>query len=293
MNTIQATIYGSKLLLGLLFGHNPVIDANSTMNERLGINGNDRPVAGEQVKLAYLVAGNKGHRSVPGTDGIALTSVVDHMADHASLYNPVPLCIRPTDNDLSLTERAKYCLRKEMTIGGVNYYVYYGLRLHITPDDITIAMKKVTKEPGSPDIEVPFVPNQSNLYPEPTELPATGAVTTTDVSLVASAIVRVTLDQNAITEYVNAVKILYNGDERYAIMSEFALCTGADRNYTVNSSVGPINFNEVVGSQVYSFSMDHKALYYNSQELDLDFEVGNQVPMLATQSIPTLETIGS
>jgi len=293
MNTIQATVYGAKALLGLLFGHVPVIDANATINERLGINGNDRPVAGEQVKLSYLVAGNRGHRSVPGTNGIALTSVIDHMADNAAPYNPIPFCIRPVEQDLTLAERAKYCLRTEMTINGAQWYVYWGLRLHITPDDINIVMKRITTEPGSPPIEEVFVPDQSNLYPSVPDLPVTGAVTTTDVSLIASAICSVVLDQNAITEFVNAAKILNNGDERYAIMSEFCLCTGADRQYTVNSTNGPVNFLDVVGCQVYAFSADHKALYYNSQELNLDFEVGNQVPLLATQSIPTLQTIGS
>ncbi|MNV80201.1 hypothetical protein D3C71_1737930 [compost metagenome] len=74
-------------------------------------------------------------------------------------------------------------------------------------------------------------------------------------------------------------------------MSEFALCTGADRTVSVPSTSGSVNFLETIGCQAYSFSMDHKALYYNSQELTLDFDLGNQLPLLGTASIPTLNVI--
>lgn len=292
MNTVQASIYGAKLLIHLLLGHNPEINAKATMNERLDILGNARPVVGEAVKLQILTVGNRGHRVIAGQDGIALTSIVDHTANHAAEYHPMPFCIRSVNEDLPLNKRNKYALRKEETIGGENYYSYYGLRMNIDPDDVNVVMKKITREDGQ-TIETPFVPTTADLFPEPIELPSVGAVTTTDVRLAASAIIHVVLNEEDIQEYVNAAKIMYGGDERYAIMSEFGLCTAADRQVTVPSTAGSINFIEAIGTQIYSFAADHKALWYNEQELTLDFDIGNQVPMLATASIPTLETIGT
>lgn len=290
MNTVQATIYGAKLLIHLLLGHNPDIPAKSTMNERLDILGNARPVDGEKVKLGILMAGNRGHETTPGQGGIALTSIVDHMANHASLYNPMPLCMRPVNDDLPKSSRDRYVLHKIETHGGKNYYCYYGLRLQIEKDDVNVGMKRITREDGQ-NPETEFIPSSADLFPEPTKLPDTGAVTTTDERLAASAIITVVLNENDIAEYVNVAKILYGGDERYAIMSEFALCTAADRLVSKESTAGNIQFVEAIGTQIYSFAADHKALYYNAQELTLDFDIGNQVPMLATQSIPTLETI--
>jgi len=292
MNTVQATIYGAKLLIHLLLGHNPIISAKSTMNERLDILGNARPAVGEQVKLQILTVGNRGHRYKPGQDGIALTSIIDHTANHAAEYHPMPFCMRAVNDDIPLASRNKYALRKEEMHGGQNYYAYYGLRLNISPDQAPVNMKKITREDGTV-IETPFIPATSDLFPEAIELPDTGAITTTDVRLAASAIINVVLSENDIEEYVNCAKIIYGGDERYAIMSEFGLCTAADRQVSVQSTAGTINFIEAIGTQIYSFAADHKALYYNSQELTLDFDIGNQVPMLATASIPTLETIGS
>ena len=292
MNPIQVTAYGLKSIISLLFGHVPQADAKSTMNERLDILGTARPTATEKVRLGLIMAGNKGHRMVPGVDGIPLTSIQDHLATHASLYNPMPMCIRPVDDDLPLEQRKKYALRREFTRNGEPCYEYYALRADIDPDDIKIIMQKVTKEPGQPEVIEPFVPDSTDLYPEPVALPTTGAVVATDVSIRVSAVVNIKFTEDEIEEYINAAKIIYGGDERYAIMSEFALCMAADRVVTAQSTSGQINFNEAIGTQVYNFAMDYKAVYYNTQELDIDFEVGNQIPLLGTASIATLETIG-
>lgn len=290
MNTIQSTLYGAKVLVHLLLGHTPVIPSRTTFNERLGIQDAAVPQNGEKVYLGVLTVGNKGHRYVAGDGGIALTSVIDHLANHASTYNPIPFALRRVDDDLNENERGKLCLRKEMTVSGVACYGYYGYRMDIDPADVTVVMKKITVEDGVVTEEV-YIPSTADLYPPEVELPVKGAVTTTDVSLSVSCVIRVRLDEKDIAEFINAAKMMHNGDERYAIMSEFALCTSADRVISVPSTSGQVNFKEAIGTTAYSFSMDHKALYYNSQELTLDFDLGNQLPLLGTESIPTLETI--
>jgi len=290
VNTIQTTLYGAKTLVHLLLGHTPIIPSRTTFNERLGIMDATTPQPGEKVYLGVMTVGNKGHRAVVGDGGIALTSVIDHLANHASTYNPVPFALRRLDDDLPKNLRDKFCLRKETVVSGVNYYSYWGYRMAIDPADVTVVMKKITVENGQITEEV-YTPSTADLYPEPIELPVKGAVSTTDVSLSVSCVIRVRLDEIMIQEFINAAKIMHNGDERYAIMSEFALCTAADRTISVQSTSGSVNFLEAIGCQAYSYSMDHKALYYNSQELTLDFDLGNQLPLLGTASIPTLDTI--
>lgn len=288
MNTIQSSIYGAKLLIALLINQNPEIEVNSTINERLDISGDLRPADNERVYLGTLVVGNRGHSAQVGDGGIPLISVLDHFATDASVFNPIPFCIRPISNDLTEIERRKYCLRKEITIGEETYYAYYGLRLAITPDQAVIKMKKITNNNGVITEEI-FVPTSDNLYPDPVVLSDSEAISTTNVSYSASVVIRIELDATDIEEYVNAAKIIYGGDERYAIMSEFSLCTGADRMMTVPSTLGNINFLESIATQVYSFNADYKALYYNSQELTLDFDLGNQIPMLSTVQLPVVE----
>lgn len=292
MNPIQVTAYGLKSVISLLLGHTPIPDDQTTVNERLQILANIKPQQGDKVRLGILTVGNKGHRGTQGNNGVALTSIQDHTATDASLYGPCPMAIRPVDEDLPLAMRQKFCLREETTLNGEPVYKYWGVRVEIDPDDVVVNMKKITEEPGQPAIIETFVPGYNNLYPDPINLPTTGAVTTSDISIRVSAGLRILLTEDIVAEYVNALKMLNGGDERYAVMSEFALCTAADKQVQVNSSSGVINFLDVIGCQIYNFAMDHKAVYYNTQELTVDFEIGNQIPLLAAVSIPTIDTIG-
>jgi hypothetical protein len=293
MNTTQNAIYGLRNMVKMLLGQVSDPQPHSTMNERLDIQATAKPVAGEKLMLGILTAGNKGHLMAVGVEGIPLTSIKDHMATDASLYGPVPFALREVDNDFDINARARYALRKELLFNGINYYAYYGLRIDTNLEDVNVETLIITKEPDQPDIEVPFVPSTSNLYPEGVELPPTGAVTTTDVSVGVRALLPVSMTENVITEYINAIKILYNGDERYAIWSEFCLNTAVNRQISVPSTAGSVNFMEAIGVQAYAFAADYKAVFYNTQELNLTFDVGCQIPLLGTMSIPTLETIGT
>lgn len=291
MNTVQATAYGAKLLIHNLIGKTPVIDNHSTMNERLDVEPSARPTSTERIKLGILMAGNKGHVNVTGNNGVGLTSPQNHLATDASLFGPVPWCMRSVaDGDLTLAQRERLALRKLINVAGVDYFAYYGLRIEIDPDEVNVEMVKMTTEDGQTK-EEPFVPDTSNLYPDPITLPVAGAVTATDVKIAIKAIFEVPLSANDIAEYVNVAKIFNGGDERYAIISEFSLCTGADRTVQVTSTQGQVNFLESIATQVYCFAADYKAVYMNDQTLNIRFDIGNQVPLLGTASIPTLKTI--
>lgn len=288
MNKHQQTAYGIKSLIYMLLGVTPNIGQYSTVNERLSIQPDARPTSEDKYSMNVLVVGNKGHTTEMGVDGIPLTGVQDHTATDAALYNHLPLVMRTIDDDLSPSLRQKYCLRKLVQVNNINYFAYYGLRINLNQDNVNVDLLRVTKSNGGEEI-TGFVPNNDNLFPTPPELPVSGSITASDVSIRVSAIVNLKLTESEINEFVNAVKILYNGDERYAVISEFGLCTAANRIIEVEGSNGTINFNEAIATQVYAFTMEHKALYYNTQDLSIDFDVGNQIPLFATQSIPTME----
>lgn len=293
MNYSQNTLYALRAMVKYLLGQTIDPPQHTTINERLDIQGTAKPTDTEKLQLGVLIAGNKGHVMVPGVEGIGLTSVKDHLATHSSLFAIMPMCMREVDNDLTLAERQRYCLRGEREKDGIRYYTYSGIWIEGNLADVPVEMIKTTKEPDQPSVEVTYVPTTEDLYPEEIVLPSTGAITTTDVSVGIRALLPVSLNEWFIENYIEAAKILYNGDERYAILSEFALCTSVKRLISVPSTAGNVNFNESIGTQVYAFSADYKAVYYNTQKLDLVFDVGCQIPLIGTESIPTLETIGT
>lgn len=291
MNKHQQTAYGLETLIRQLCGLPAATEEYSTVNERLNILSGAQPTANEKITLGVLIAGNKGHGLVPGVGGIALLSTEDHLANHGSLYGQLPFAIRDIDSDLTLAQQQRFCLRKVEQVNGVNKFVYYGYRLQMSADNVVINKWKITRNAEGAETWEPFVPSNEDLYPTPPTLPDLGAITASNVSIKVEAIITVVLSEVDINEFVEAVKILYNGDERYAVMSEFALCTNANRIVEVQGSAGFINFNESIATQIYAFTMEHKALYYNTQRLEIKFNVGNQIPLFATESIPTMEVI--
>lgn len=290
MNSIQQTCYGLKALIYMLTGVDPDIDKSATVNENLAIFANERPTSNEPIRLDTLVIGNGGFTCTPGNNGRSRIIPRNHVATNASLFENMPFVLRPVDDDLSTTEREDFCLRKEVSHGGKNYYGYFGYNMNITKDNLIVNMIKVTKEDGTV-IETPFVPDDKDLHPKPIDLPTESAIVASDVSVRISALVRVTLNERIVREIVDAAKILNNGDETSAIISEMALCTSAKRRVSVPSTDGQIEFSESIGTQVYTFSAELAALYYNKQELTIDFDIGSQIPLLARESIPTIVTI--
>jgi len=291
MNKHQQTVYGIETLIYTLLGITPIIDEYTTMNERLSIQPDARPTSGERVKFGVMVAGNQGHSVTVGTNGIPLIGANDHTATDASLYGPLPFAARTVDDDLTAAQRELYCLRKIETLEGINHYVYYGLRIPIDTDTVSVSKVKITRIDETTTQEDAFIPSNANLYPEIPDLSDEETVTASNVSIKVMANVQVTLTEAIITEFIEAVKLKFGGDERYGVMSEFGLCTGVDRILEVDGTDGVINFNESIATQIYAFAMEHKALYYNTQELEIVFDIGNQIPLYATESLATAETL--
>jgi hypothetical protein len=261
---------------------------HTTVNERLEINQNQGLDAGKIPGMRYLVIGNQGHRAVAGQNNFALTVPVDHSADHASCYGPIPFVLRAVNEDLTPDEKAKYALRKPVTIGERNYYAYYAKRLDLS--NTKVELKKTIKENGNSNTS-PYVPTQANLYPVWPDVPVTGAVSTSGEYLSASAILNVNFTAKDVAELINVAKILYN-DEAYAVVSEFGFCTGVDKTLSIQTPAGTTNMNEVVACQIATFVTGHYEMVYNNQGFDFQVELGAVQPLLGAEQITTATVIG-
>lgn len=291
MNSIQQTYISIKNMLHAITGVDPEIDRFTTMNERLEIQPTATPDhTGEPVTLSVLIIGNGGFSCGSTAGGRPRIRPRNHTSENMSVFEPVPFVLRPVGDDLSVADRKKYCLRKELTVGGQGYFAYYGLRLNINKDNFKVTATKVTTENGVEEERL-YEPDSKNLNPEPIELPADGAVVASAVQLRVTAPVNVHLDYNTVSEFVQAAKIMNGGDETAAVISEMALCTAADRVVTVEGSDGQIQFLETIATQIYTHSAELLALYYNRKEANVTFDLGAQIPLMSVESIPTIKTI--
>ncbi len=291
MDSVQQTGKGLEWLFHLMFGLHPLPEEFTTLNQRLNVFPNLHATTNERSTLNLLVVGNRGHGCSPGVNGISRTTRNLHSATNTAPFSLLPLAARPVDDDLTEAERARYCLRTRKAYNGVQHNLYHGLWMNITRNDLAISKELVTKVTGQPEDRQPWVPDNDDLFPQPIDIPNQGAVTASNTTLQVRALLRTVLTEAIISEFLNAIKLEYDGDESYGILSEFALCSSVPRVLEVPGAAGMINFREALDATVYSFANDHKTVYMNTQSLELDFDVGNGIPLIAVESIPTLETI--
>lgn len=282
MENSTRTVYGSYIQTCLLLGIPPTYPENSTLNEKFGILAGTLPSQLERPKLGYWAIGNRGHQNVIGAEGIAKTEPVQHRATDAAGYGHIPFVLRAVNDDLTTVERAKYALRKEITVDGSVYIAYYLKRIDMTGVVPKMENKVVT---GGVEVVTPFVPNSSNLNPTPPVVNNNGVNVVDGEYVTASARLDLSLTESDIQELLNMAKILY-GDEGFAIVSEVMLCTGVDKAIQVSTQFGgTFNFNEAIGVQVASHIYAHVPAKFSNQGSDINVAVGATEPLYALQQV--------
>jgi hypothetical protein len=266
--------------LGVPFEQYP----NTTLNQKFDIQASAVVPANRMPSLKFFTIGYGGHGYTMGANNIPLSDIIDHSSGDAGLYKHLPFVVRPINDDLTAGERSRYCLRKTITVDGVNYYAYYGKRLNLT--GVKPRMTKRTIVDNQTVVE-DYVYTEQNLSPTPPEIPNTGAVTTSNAYLTTSAIVPMPFTEKDVAELYNVAEVLF-GDRRMAIISEFGFCTAVDADVSINTAQGAVNFKEVIGAQMATTISGHYELVFNSKGFDFSLEVGATQPLLGTNQIPTL-----
>ena len=157
-----------------------------------------------------------------------------------NLYNLIPIRCRPVDEDLSAAERALYRLRVKKVINGNEYFCYYLKVLNYTSTEVKT--KRINIASGR---EEPYELSDNYLNPVP-EKPSTDTTIETSANSIisyADATIEV-----AATEVLEYIRVFYNGDTRYAKISELGFFTGAD----VEVTVGGTTYLESIQTQLFN-----------------------------------------
>ena len=276
------TIYGGKLQTSLILGKNPVLDANTTLNEKLQINGSVKPSVADRYAAKYLAIGIGGHRMITGAEGVPYPTARRHRASDACCFNHLPFVLRRTNNDLTVDERAKFALRRLEVHGSLEYYAYYLRREDIS--DVDPVMKYTVTDNGVSNTDV-FIPTSSNLNPAKTDLSNTEVVTTSGNYFSVSAVLAILFSEWDVAELKNVAQVIY-GTEDMAIISEIAVCTGVDRNVTVTNAAGQkFTFAEAIGVQVLTHITTFYSVGFTNKGFDFTFEMGETEPLFAATDV--------
>jgi hypothetical protein len=238
------SVYGVALQAIQHAGLPFVLEQNTTLNEIFGVLAGVAPAVAPD--LSYFCIGKGGHKSTNGSDGTPLTKSQTHKATDAGLFSFLPFIIRPTSNDLSPAERAKYAMRVQQTFGGTNYFCYYLKRYDFSAATLT---KKINTTTNGVTTTTTFTPSPANLRPTPTVLSANGVNPLAGQAVAVNATSDMSLSGSEVQEIINAATIIY-GDPAYAVISEIGICSGADKIIDLG---GGVSFNEAIAVQICTF----------------------------------------
>jgi hypothetical protein len=287
MLTITRSVYGAQLQANLYLGKPHLPPANSTINELFNIHNQTNLTSGDPApSLGYFCIGNGGHRWQTTGGGIGKTSPIPHRAYDAGLYNYLPFVMRPLNNDLNPTERLAYAMRVPKVFSGVTYWCYYLKKFDKT--NISSQLKLITVTNGVKTVTA-FVPDNSNLTPQPPQIPNNGAITTDGTYLAVTSTLDLSLTPTDATELSNVATIIYN-DPDLAIISEIGLVTAVPKSVSLlNSSGQPAtgNYTEALRAQIASFTNTYHQMSYGNQGIDLYLDLGATEPLFG----PTVTSV--
>lgn len=281
MRIITRTIYGSRLQATMLLGLPYTQIANTTLNEKFGVQAGVVPDNQAVPRVRYFAIGNGGHRNLVGGDGQPYTSPVQHSASDAALYKHLPFLLREPTNDLTVTERLRYGMRKVIPINGTNYVAYYLKKLDLT--GVVPEMKHNTVTDGVTG-SVPFVPTGANLNPVAPSIPSTGVTSTNGDYLSASANLNLDFSAEDVAELINVATIMYD-NPLYAVISEIGLVAGVDKTVSAPAAGGgTFNYSEVVGAQITTHITAHYNVGFSNQGFAFGIELGATEPLIGVTS---------
>lgn len=211
---------------------------NTTLNFKYSIFQDVVPV--KLPRIQYFGIGIKGF--VNADDGILATPYKPNNKE-LDLYQPIPIRCVPVDEDLSTAERANYRMRVRKTINGAAYFCYYLKCMTVVDNTVQITQTNPTTNQ-----QTPYTFSPSDLTPTPT-LPSTSGEQSSD-ALTANVSYRLGLEVLG-SEFLEAINIMYNGDLRYAKISEIGIYSGTDmtqQGYDADNV--PFNYTESIYSQL-------------------------------------------
>lgn len=276
MQKITRTVLGALLQTNHYLNLPTIIKPNTTLNQKYDIQNNVTLAENDIPAANYYAIGNGGHTYAVGADGAKLPEPVLHKPRSAALYNHIPFVLRAPNNDLSPTQRNNYRLRKNVIYDGNPYIAYYLRKIDKTNVESSIQLREVVDGVVT---TTPFEHTLGDLSPTPPELNNEGNNTTTGNYI--SATVRITFNMTDfdIQELLNVANTIYN-DDRYAIISEVAICSGVDKTVTGTFNSVNSSYTEAIGVQCMSFLNTLFVAKFMNNSFSAQLDVGSVEPLL-------------
>lgn len=255
----------------------------TTLNEKFNVLPKDYPGQDVYPRLCAIGLGWGAMAMNMGADNEPYPVIQQHLSTDAALFKHMPIVLRLVDDDLTPTQRARYCMRTLVTFHGKNYYAYYLKWVNFAQADNNLFLK-IKREDGTVEVQ-PYVYSEANLNPTPVDLQSPGVNLLKGQSVISSTIITLPLDDFDINEIRKAALIIKQATGR-AIVSEVCLVTGARKPIDVPVAGGGIvRMEECQGAQIAAFVGANYAFDFLNRSLTEQLELGISEPLFNIEGV--------
>lgn len=276
MEHVTRTIYFNTLQSNMVRGGSYVPKAKTTLNEIYNVLPLDYPPPKQYPIMNAIAIGRGALGMSVGDDGKPDVLVGQHANTDAGLFDAMPFVLRTLDNDLPADRRSRYMMRQQVEFFGIQYWAYWLRRIDFSNAETQLFIKRKLPD-GSTKVDT-FVPDDSNLSPQPYDLSNTGVNLIKGVSSLSSTIIQLPLDTFDINEIRNASTIMRRASGK-ATITEMAIVTCAIKQVQVPGVNGTFLFNEAQAAQVATFVQTLYPMDFINQSFTDELELGISEPL--------------
>lgn len=274
------TIYGNAVQTALALNKVHKVKQYTTLNEKLGIKQTESLTDFDRPEIKMFVIGIGGHSFTLGKNNIPLPTAVEHETTDAALYQQIPFVVRAVGDDLTTAERARFRLRKLISINNVTYIAYYGRLFDSANTSIDMTTNLRDNNTGN-ITTTPFTPTSANLNPQPPVTSNSGEIPASDTYMQVNAEIDLTMSSADLAELRDVARILF-GDESYAMVSEWGVCSCVDTQAQGQDGQGnQFEYTEALAVQINDHITSGEPRTAENVSIAMTVNMGASDPLLA------------
>lgn len=276
MNKTTRTAVGALLQTAQKYDLPYTYVANSVMNKQLSILPDNLPTETPYSKYVGIGIGGLTPRYFDNNTRAELWPQ-PHDPRHTGFYKQVPFVIRPVSDDLDVTERARFRLRRLIPIDNITYAAYYLRPLNLTNTTASLEYRQVV---DGQITSKPWEPSEADQHPVPTPVNPGQVLVTGDDYVASTAKTAFVFTPWDISELINVGNVLFKS-ENSILISELGICSGTDFESRGDFNGIMLPYTEAVGVQITDFVSVMIPSSYMRAGATVNMDTGSVEPLLA------------
>lgn len=279
MDKSVRTAIGAKLQTAQKLKLPYEFEPNSVMNAQLGILPNETPAETPWCQYVAIGIGGMAVNLVDNNRRVEFQPI-PHDPRHTGMYDQIPFVVRPVTDDLEVSERARFRLRRVREINGILYAEYFLRKMDFTDTVVNLEYRQIIDGQVKSDV---WHPTADDQYPKAPRVNPGQVLVTGDDYVASSAKNTFRFSSWDMQELLNVGRVLFKS-EAAITLTELAICSGVDYQTRYDFNGMSLPFIESIGTQITDFVSTLIPVQFQQSGASVNLDIGSTEPLLAIKN---------